>query len=191
MGTSLLSWIGLKMNGSGYSEKRRTNADRHLPAIREAIAPYFSVEPSRIIVAPEEEDNQHNTDLTVLSVGDGRISCHVRSHRYYRPFSHQVCVRSKYSNGAKTELHKILDGWGDYMFYGFLQPDDSGLFAWTLGDLKVMRGWLLKIKAHTGKIPGYEYTNDDGITCLRAFNLDFLPLEYVVDSHNIPLGWWM
>jgi hypothetical protein len=95
--------------------------------------------------ATEEEDQKQNTDL-VLRVNSLRVGCRIRKpldnngESTYLKYFDQFTIRSVRQSGMKTELEKILGGWGDYFFYGFSDLDERLLEAFTLCDLGVFRG---------------------------------------------------
>lgn len=138
--------------------------------------------------APAAEDEQHNTDLIVLRLDAVRIACRVRRDGYRARYGHQFTVRSSRPSGTKTELAKVIEGWGDYIFYGFGEDRTARLTAWMLGDLRVFRLWFMhetaRMRPH--EIPGEAGFNPDA-TRFRAFDYARLPVEFIVASHNLPL----
>ncbi len=109
--------------------------------------------------ASEEEDMKHATDYVIKFKG-GKIAIRVRrSHYKYR----DLTIRT-YSNGHKTEIHKILEGFADYYFYGWI--DGVGkIDEYLLVDLDKLRGsGLLK------EWEKYSKRNRDGRT-------GFLPIS--------------
>jgi hypothetical protein len=142
--------------------------------------------------APYEEDARRNTDLIVLAVDAAttiRVACRVRGYeKYYasrkaiaRGYRDEFTVRYARDNGAKVELAKILDGWGDYFLYGFAKRDnpyaDPPRFVyWTLARLGVFRDWYR---------PGFgvPVRNPDGSEG-RAFRWDALPSGFVVATRR-------
>lgn len=106
-------------------------SDQFLPQIKGILGLHLIGEP------PEKEDQEHNTDLMVLNMAAVRIGCRVRRTSYMESYRREFTIRSSWPSGAKTELAKIVEGWGDYFFYGF--GDDNALAAYTLLDLKGFR----------------------------------------------------
>lgn len=89
--------------------------------------------------APIKEDIYHNTDLMVLELKPYRIACRIRRNYYYKLYSSDITIRSGRPNDTETELQKILNGWGDFMFYGFSNEDETKLKSWTLISLNKLR----------------------------------------------------
>ena len=118
-----------------WQEDKRWS-DGLLPQVKRILGEYLIGE------AAYEEDRDHNTDLIVLCIEPVRIACRIRRHGYLRRYPDQFTVRSGRPSGAKSELAKIMDGWGDYMFYGFADPEETRLVSWVLLDLLEFRRWV-------------------------------------------------
>jgi hypothetical protein len=112
-----------------------------------------------ISVAPAEEDNKHATDFTIKLLG-GAVAVRLRrSDCRFR----DLTIRSLRSNGAKTELAKIQEGFAARYFYGW--TDIHRVIAeWILVDLDKMRSSQLF------KIPRRPVPNGDG-TFFVAFSI--------------------
>ena len=96
-------------------------ADRFLPEIKRILGEHLIGEP------PEEEDQEHNTDLMVLKMDAVRVACRVRRNQYIDRYGDEFTIRAGRPNGSKTELTKIVEGWGDYFFYGFSDENETAL----------------------------------------------------------------
>ena len=134
--------------------------------IKRIIAPLI------IVDATPEEDMERNTDMMVLSAGNIRIMCRVRKWPQRDRFVRDFTIRS-YSNGLKTEIHKVLEGWGDYLFYGLADKTESRIHSYRVMDMQVFRD---------NYKPGHEFANTDGQTKLMAFSYKAFPPEMVVMS---------
>lgn len=145
------------------SDKRWS--DRFLPEIKQILGLYLIGEP------PQEEDSERNTDLIVLKMEPVRIACRIRRFEYMKKYPNEITIRSGRPSGVKTELTKIMEGWGDFFFYGFANEDETRLAMWRLCDLKEFRVWLFR-KLYTGKMPGIEKPNGDGSSTFHAFNVN-------------------
>jgi hypothetical protein len=147
----------------------------------------FLVEIKRILgehligAAPQEEDAERNTDLIVLRMDAVRIACRIRHYQYLMKYGEGFTIRTARPSGAKTELAKIVEGWGRYMFYGFANEDESALGIWTLMDLNVFRLWFNgSIVKNAGVIPGEERPNKDGSSTFRGFKYAKMPNGLIV-----------
>ena len=109
-------------------------------------------------MASPEEDMKQATDLVIEVVG-GRIL--VRIRRPYFKYR-DLTIRSWRQNGAKTELAKIQEGFGDWYLY-----------VWT-GDAEKFTDWMLVDMAtlrESGLLEDRKITyNHDGLTGFIAIS---------------------
>ena len=160
-------------------EKDKGWSDQFLPEIKGILGQTF------IGAAPPEEDMEHNTDLIVLRMEPLRIACRIRRVEYFTKYRDEFTIRTARPNGVKTELYKLIEDWGNYFFYGF-GGDDGILVWWSIGDLRVIRGWFngYIVKNH-GKLPGIEKSNKDGSSDFRAFKWRELPSPFIVAQSGL------
>lgn len=144
-------------------------ADRFMHQIKGIIGQSLICEP------PVEEDRERNTDLRVLRMDGVRIGCRVRHYDQQR-YAGEFTIRASRPSGNKTELTKIIEGWGDYFFYGFANSEDTAVEKWIVGDLSAFRIWhsreLYRMK---GCMPGMPKPNKDGSSAFRVFNSFSIP----------------
>lgn len=163
-------------------------SDIFLPEIKRILGEYLIGEP------PIEEDMERNTDLVVLKLETVRVGCRIRRAEYYDKYSDDFTIRYTRPNGTKTELTKIIEGWGDYFFYGFGR-DTGELIAWRLAKLTEFRIWYMRelyrqlIKAKKGKsyipiLPGDVMQNSDNSSELIVFRWSDIPEEFIVASKD-------
>jgi len=154
-------------------------SDIFLVEIKRVLGEYL------ISAAPIEEDAERNTDLIVLKLDAVRIGCRIRRFEYYQRYPNEFTIRSGRPSGVKTELTKIIEGWGDYFFYGFSNEEESNLIAWSLCDLKVFRLWFNReICVNKGKYPGASKTNNDNSSNFLAFTFSNLPKEFLIAQYR-------
>jgi len=162
----------------GWKNDKRWS-DRFLPEIKQILGLHLIGEP------PIEEDQERNTDLIVLKMDAVRIGCRMRRNEYLKKYPNDFTMRAGRPSGAKTELTKIIEGWGDYFFYGFANEDDSLIAHWILGDLKVFRRWFVfEICKRKGSIPGVKKENGDNSSVFMVFSINDLPCEFFVATNN-------
>ena len=142
-------------------------SDRFLPEIKRILGEQFIGEP------PYEEDAERNTDLIVLKLEPLRFGCRVRRNQYADRYGDEFTVRAGLPSGAKTEITKIIEGWGDYLFYGFCDSEERMLARWSIIDFKAFRAWYSR-QLYIGKHPGMERSNADG-TSFISFSLNEIP----------------
>jgi len=149
-------------------------SDRFLPEMKSILGWCLIAE------APIEEDVNHNTDLIVLKLEAVRIGCRVRRHKYIEKYSHEFTIRSSVPSGHKTELAKVIEGWGQYLLYGFCDEQEKKLAKWTLIDLNVFRLWIAGYSYQNGgQLPGEEQSNRDGSSKFYGFDLNNAPNDIV------------
>jgi hypothetical protein len=150
-------------------------ADKFMPEIKRVVGEYLICE------APIEDDAMRNTDLIVLKLDAVRVACRIRRNEYLDKYGGEFTIRSDRPNGNQTELSKIIQGWGNYIFYGISDAKQEHLSAWTLGDLGVFRLWFMRqLATAKGIAPGIEQSNHDKSSSFRAFQIDKLPPEFVI-----------
>ncbi len=161
------------MSNNWKTDKRWS--DRFLPEIKQILGLHLIGEP------PQEEDAEHNTDLIVLKMEPVRIACRIRGYEYFLKYPNDITIREKRPSGNKTELAKIIEGWGDYIFYGFSDKNEALLAGWILGDLKTFRLWFTRhLAANNGCLPGIQKPNKDNSSVFRVCNLEDMPVEFIV-----------
>lgn len=149
-------------------------SDKYIPEIKHILGLYLIGE------APQEEDACRNTDLIVLRLESVRIGCRIRRPGYADIYGNEFTIRTSRPSGMKTELTKIIEGWGDYFFYGHA-GNDGLLSAWALCDLKSFRLWFGRyIAKNNGHLPGKLQKNKDGSSNFRAFKFSCMPDSFVV-----------
>ena len=135
--------------------------------------------------APAEEDRHHNTDFMVLDLKPLRVACRIRRHSHIVRYGDQFTIRTKRHSGRETELAKVLDGWGDYIFYGFAGPTNDFLCRWFLGDLNVFRSWYsTELMRDPSKTPGIAKSNRDGSSDFAAFELAEMTSGFIVARYD-------
>lgn len=136
-----------------YDLNRRWS-DRFLPEVKRLIGGYL------IEAAPDPYDHFRATDLMMLEARDMRVAARVRRPGYAQRYPYQFTIRSQVSSGAQTELSKIVNGNGDWMFYGHSNAAQTGLESWKLIDLRAFRAGLIR-KGSSGLSWGKK-SNADG-----------------------------
>ena len=97
-----------------------------------------------IQVTPEKLDQEQCSDLYSLSLAPITIAVRLRSLTYSERFSDEFTIRYRRSSGAQTEFSKIIDGWGTYFFYGFVDHTHKSTVKWLLIDLNKFRGLVAR-----------------------------------------------
>ena len=165
---------------SSYNENR-TWSDKYIPAICKIVGPY--------LLTPSDfrKDTTQATDLLVLDARDMRIAARVRrKSKYYNQYKYEFTLRSRVKSGATTELEKVVNGLGDWLFYGFAGDDGIEIDDWWLIDLAAFRAALIRRNDH--KLLIDHRVNKDG-TEFHAFDLRSFPKSpsiLIGSSHVLP-----
>ncbi len=112
--------------------------------------------------APLELDIKQATDLVCWNAGNLAIACRIR--KPVRPeYRNHFTLRSAVASGAKTELEKIREGYGDWFFYGVSNEAETDFDKWMIIDLKVFRMYeQMYDDGYEGDIVCGEIPNGDG-----------------------------
>ena len=152
-------------------------SDQFLPEIKSILGQHLISEPSEV------EDQKRNTDLMILRVDATRVGCRVRStfnkwgENQLNKYGSQFTIRAGRPSNHKTELTKIVEGWGNYFFYGFGQ--EGSLDMWFLCDLNVFRLWYNK-QLYSGVHPGIYNNNKDNSSYFLAFEWSWFPDNFII-----------
>jgi len=160
---------------NGWNEDKGWS-DAFLPEIKQILGVYLIGEPNA------EEDQLKNTDLIVLTMKPVRIACRIRRQEYFERYQNEFTIRCTRPSENKTELSKIIEGWGEYFFYGFGNEETRKLIKWTLADLKVFR--LCFMRRLYGGYKNEEKSNKDGSSNFMYFSWCDFPSEFIVASGN-------
>jgi hypothetical protein len=133
--------------------------------------------------APHEEDATRATDLIVLKMEAVRIAVRMRKKSYgINPmYREEFTIRSERGSGTKTELRKVMEGFGDFLFYGFEHQEGGRLGRWTIVDLAIFRGSMFEktYMSNAGVLPGDGFVNTDGSSSFRVFRYADFPRSLV------------
>jgi len=148
-------------------------SDQYLNQIKQILGLHLISEP------PTEEDQKRCTDLITMKMEPVRVLCRIRREKYLDKYGDEFTIRAECANGATTELTKIIEGWGDYMFYGF-GNDNGQIVKWMLADVKVFR--LAYMRSLYAKKPlGTKQTNKDMTdTKFIAFKINEFPDNFIL-----------
>lgn len=109
-------------------------SDRYSPHIQAILGSVF-FKPASLV-----EDQRRNTDFDLeFSAGDIRVAARLRKPRDAR-YMPEFTIRSARPSGTKTELDKVREGWGDFLFYGFVHLDEVHIGHWVIVNLTGFRG---------------------------------------------------
>lgn len=149
--------------------QNRQWSDHYIPEIKSIVGSHLLVD------SPLEVDRQQATDLIVINAKNLAIACRVRRPGYTDKYPYEFTIRSRTASGATTELQKITNGWGDWMFYGHAAPEPGiKINHWFLINLTSWRAHM--IRRNCTAIKCGEKSNLDG-TSFAWFDLSSFPPE--------------
>ena len=103
---------------------------------------------------------------------------------YADKYGHEFTIRSSRRNGCKTELAKILEGFGDWMFYG--HECGRTIFPWFILDLDAFRSHISRHSIHRHLRFG-ETQNHDASTMFAWYDVrSFTCLPKLVIARSPP-----
>lgn len=157
-----------------YREDRQWS-DQFIPVIKRLVGPHL-LEPASF-----ELDATEATDLLVFTARDMRIAARVRREGYAERYPWEFTIRSRRDSGAETEMSKIINGWGDWLFYG--HAAGSNIARWMIVDLHVFRAAL--IRRQKGCPQFGDKANGDGtfFTWFNALTFPSSPPILIAASH--------
>ena len=96
-----------------YAVQRKAS-DVYLDSFKEILKKH-SMHFLSLEVSDEEKDTQEATDM-IIKIEGGDVALRVRdASKPYR----DLTIRSRSSNGGRTEIDKIREGFGDWYLYGW------------------------------------------------------------------------
>jgi len=164
----------MKLINSNYLENRNWS-DLFITQLKRELGEAF------IDIAPEYKDTQEATDLVVFGIGELCFACRVRRFEYFEKFKDQFTIRLKLPNYRKSELDKIMEGFGDFYFYGFSNKrnDGSGFIKYIIFDLKIFREWFDYLKRSSRKECWEKRSNINNSPDFLAFKIDCFPSNMI------------
>lgn len=164
-------------------EADRAWSDQFIPAMKQIIGPYL-LEPSSV-----EVDTKQAADLVVFRARDVTIACRLRRPGYADRYPFEFTIRSARDSGTRTELQKLTDGWGDWMFYGHAAAQSPDIARWFLLDLSAWRAALIRDRM---AVAPRRQSNGDG-THFVAFDVRRFKIAngckrlVIASSHPVPV----
>lgn len=131
-------------------QAQRKKSDKYLDSFKDILR-RNSMNFLQLEISDDAKDTQEATDM-VVKIDGGDVALRVRepSCRY-----RDLTIRSRSTNGGKTEIHKIREGFGDWYLYGWGDGINT-VREYILIDLDKLRKFNLLDK------PRQERRNFDG-----------------------------
>jgi hypothetical protein len=157
-------------------------SDRFIPEIKRIVGPHL------LEAADLELDAKEATDLIVFRARDMRIAARIRRAGYAERYPFDITIRAHRDSGSKTELSKIIDGFGDWFFYGHADASEDRIGLWWLIDLHHFRAALIRASRNNGaSLQCGDKSNGDG-TYFKWFDLRSFPRSPpILVAASVPL----
>lgn len=152
---------------TGFYEEDRQWSDLMIPQIKNIIGRHL------LEAASFEADAKQATDLMVFAARDMRVAARVRRPGFADKYPHEFTLRAARASGAETELSKIVNGWGDALFYGHADAQHQ-IVLWHFICLDAFRAALIRQSANGYAIRWSNKSNADG-TVFKVFDLRSFP----------------
>ncbi len=163
--------MDLKGGAMNYNQNR-SYSDGYMSSVKSILGQAIISE------STFKQDTEEGFDL--ITPNTKKIACRVRDYDRYKQYIQEFTIRSRSEYNKKTEIHKILEGYGDWMFYGFTQGND--VKYWSIIDLDIFRS--NHTTAHYK-----ENKNYDGNTKFRAYKLGTFPPDIIIKTNiNVQFG---
>jgi hypothetical protein len=167
-----------------YSNDRQWS-DLLIPHMKHIIGPRL------LDVSSFDVDTKEATDLIVFKAGSVAISARVRKYSVWKRYPYDVTMRYSRPTGTETEFSKIMNGFGDWMFYGFADAETSArkpprepgvkyrIQYWSILDLEAFR-YLWQYERNTLKYTRQVNTDK---TEFWAFDIRSMPSVLLKSNH--------
>jgi hypothetical protein len=156
-----------------YNNNRHWS-DKFLPQVIQVL----SCGKADVNITPFWQDVKEAADLVIKAdenYGKDLYSAvRLRKSSYASKYPYEFTVRYQYTDGYKTEYEKIMEGYADIMFYGFVI--DGSIARWIILDMDAFRA-----EAEEDYIVKEHKHNADGRNSFLAFNVKSF-------KHQIILG---
>lgn len=119
-------------------------------------------------------DKLQATDFEVFTVKPFTVAVRLRRYPYFLHYPHEFTIRWKRPSGVTTEIDKIRQGFGDYLFYGFVNEQEKKIIQYFIGDLAVFRA--------IDPAPFKICPNDPLDSELAAYQLSQFPPGFVIHA---------
>jgi hypothetical protein len=164
-------------------DKERT--DPFMPAVKSILGRAL------ISDAPIEIDQRQATDLLVLTLAPYTIGVRIRdADKYLSRFPFDITVRYSRPSGAQTEWDKIVEGWCDFIFYGFGDFQTYKLAAYTVLNLKAFRALLIRAAIGDAPMPLITtQSNGDQSSTFKALDWRTVTPECIKHQYPAASAW--
>lgn len=137
---------------------------------------------ANVELATKEADTRQATDM-VFKITGGDIAVRVRRYKSHRDKFRDLTIRAMTKGGGKTEIQKLLEGFGDWYLYAWANKQDE-LTEYMLLDIPAIRSSGLLEKKRK-KIP-----NGDGTGFIYITLRELHDAKAIVSAKILSKGYW-
>ena len=118
-------------------------------------------------------DKLEGTDFIVYEIKPFKIGVRLRTNKYFINYPNEFTIRYSRPSGINTEIHKIQKGLVNYILYGFVNPEETKIIKWFLGDLEIFRSVNQKpLQIKQNNPPDSEFA---------VYNLNQFPKNFIIN----------
>ena len=154
----------------------RTYGDSYMPLAKSILGQ------SAFSIAPDHQDMKQATDILTSFPRRGQIALRVRRYEDAKNWPWEVTIRSEHVDDRPTEIHKLREGWCDWILY-MVPKSLSQAHRYYLLDVDKWRE-MDRTAPDAGRILG----NVDGRTKFRAYDVRRMPPGTIIDWKNEVYG---
>jgi len=152
------------MNNPDNYNNQRHWSDKFLPQVIQVL----SCDKANVNITPFIVDVKEAADLVIASDAeydkDLYAAVRLRKSEFASRYPYEFTVRYQYTAGYKTEYEKIIEGYADIMFYGFVIG--NSIARWIILDMDCFRK-----EAEEEYIARAHKRNTDGRNSFLAFDV--------------------
>lgn len=124
-----------------------------------------------------EMDLKQGTDFLIFTIAPLKCGARLRrKNEYYENNKKEFTIRWSRPSGVKTEIHKIKECLVDYLWYGFLNEEETKIIKYFIGDLKIFRTNYVQ--------PKYIYKNKPYDSELAVWPIRYFPDNFVICKYE-------
>jgi hypothetical protein len=147
--------------------------DRYFEDVAGILGRVFFVRSSFLV------DTEQATDLMVLQTEKMHTAIRLRKlNNYGNKYLNEFTIRAKTKFNKKTEIHKILNGFADYGFYGWVCDETKTIKHWTIFSFDIFRKTF-----NEDVLKGRSILNNPDGSGFYVFNFDELAEDFVIKTN--------
>ena len=129
------------------------------------------------------KDLSEATDFEIDNINNMTVASRIRRNEYYNntQYRYEFTIRYKLHSGNITEIDKIKQGYAKFLFYGFLNNDETEIIQWVIMDLDYFRRGI-----SNGVKPINIMINKDGYARLAVYNITQFAGNMIIAHKGLP-----